>query len=222
MVPRPTHCFGPGLAVVLSIQGRSILFLSILAKEAESCLGLPKRFRLSKTSMIFLNTDRSTIDKIHAVEPNWLPWIDLVWGRSVAASSEHPPPSFRPSRIPDKCWYVLISKFKDSGMGHWTVSGLDKDTWRCYHVRAARPLAGLSTMDPYARKEPGLRAWRNTVITRDGHKCTACSATEFLEAHHIPPYSADEVRRTDISNGRTLCHTCHRKLLSHRFYDGRG
>ena len=160
----------------------------------------------------FLDTDRSTIDEIHAVEPDWIPWTDLVWGRSVAVSSEHPPPSFRPSRIPEKYWEVLMGRFNNSGMGHWTTSGLDKDSWRRYHIRAARPLAGLNITDPYARKEPGLRAWRKAVIARDGHRCTACGATELLEAHHISSYGEDEARRVDISNGRTLCHTCHRNL----------
>ncbi|MBA3274343.1 MAG: HNH endonuclease [Chloroflexia bacterium] len=61
-------------------------------------------------------------------------------------------------------------------------------------------------------KEPGLRAWRKAVIARDGHRCTACGATELLEAHHISSYGEDEARRVDISNGRTLCHTCHRNL----------
>lgn len=164
----------------------------------------------------FLETDRATIDEIHAVEPEWIPWTELVWGCSVAVSDEHPPPRFRPSQIPKERWDVLMGWCNGTKMGRWTTSGLTQDTWRRYHFLAARPLAGLKAVDPYARKEPGLKIWRKMVIDRDGHRCTSCGANERLEAHHISPYVIDEARRLDLSNGQTLCRTCHQHVHRHR------
>jgi hypothetical protein len=55
------------------------------------------------------------------------------------------------------------------------------------------------------------RAWATMVKHRDG-KCRECGSTSKLNAHHIEQYALNEALRYEISNGITLCDTCHRNL----------
>lgn len=76
--------------------------------------------------------------------------------------------------------------------------------------------------------------WTKRVLERDGYKCTSCSSSKQLDAHHIIPFKTlyddlskmchieDESARmmwfisrkelTDplLTNGSTLCRSCHR------------
>ena len=52
--------------------------------------------------------------------------------------------------------------------------------------------------------------WRNSVIERDGSKCTICSKfCMYPITHHIEHASENESLKYDISNGVTLCYDCH-------------
>lgn len=58
------------------------------------------------------------------------------------------------------------------------------------------------------------KAWRLAVFRRDGFKCRHCNRTGRhvrLEADHILPKSTHPQLMYKISNGRTLCRSCHRK-----------
>ncbi len=55
------------------------------------------------------------------------------------------------------------------------------------------------------------KAWLLDVLTRDGYKCTKCGSTENLHAHHIKNWNDFPSLRYDVSNGLTLCASCHRK-----------
>jgi len=61
-----------------------------------------------------------------------------------------------------------------------------------------------------------LNAWRMSVFDRDQFTCKKCNAksTGNIEAHHILPYALFPEVRTDISNGITLCKSCHAKYHS--------
>lgn len=67
--------------------------------------------------------------------------------------------------------------------------------------------------------------WRRKVKKRDG-KCMRCGSTSNLEVHHITPlsfyiekYNIDSIQKSiqykselwNVSNGITLCNTCHKK-----------
>jgi 5-methylcytosine-specific restriction endonuclease McrA len=54
------------------------------------------------------------------------------------------------------------------------------------------------------------RGWRILVLKRDC-KCVLCGSTERLECDHIKPFKTHPELRFDISNGRVLCHSCHKK-----------
>jgi len=53
--------------------------------------------------------------------------------------------------------------------------------------------------------------WRTLVLRRDGHKCTQCGSKNRLEVDHIKPFSKYPSLRYDVTNGRVLCHECHKK-----------
>ena len=54
------------------------------------------------------------------------------------------------------------------------------------------------------------REWSEAVKSRDG-KCLRCGSTEKLHAHHIERFIKHPEKRFDLSNGMTLCKTCHHK-----------
>ncbi|QOR55411.1 MAG: hypothetical protein SHS37scaffold145_62 [Phage 71_18] len=62
------------------------------------------------------------------------------------------------------------------------------------------------------RQGPKANAWRQAVITRDGHACTRCGSTEELQAHHIKEWATHPADRYDVDNGVTLCRTCHQAV----------
>jgi 5-methylcytosine-specific restriction endonuclease McrA len=53
-------------------------------------------------------------------------------------------------------------------------------------------------------------AWARVVISPDGAKCQVCRVQGVeLHAHHIKSYKEHPELRWDLSNGVTVCHSCH-------------
>lgn len=63
-----------------------------------------------------------------------------------------------------------------------------------------------------AKSRPGIESWRRAVLSRDGHACQQCGATEALRAHHVKPWADYPDLRYELANGLTLCDLCHRAL----------
>lgn len=53
------------------------------------------------------------------------------------------------------------------------------------------------------------RRWRREVLKKDNGLCVECGASDGLHAHHILPYATNVTLRFEISNGVTLCKSCH-------------
>lgn len=51
--------------------------------------------------------------------------------------------------------------------------------------------------------------WARNVRNRDGFKCLTCGSEKNTQAHHIVPWKECIEKRFDISNGKTLCSSCH-------------
>lgn len=70
---------------------------------------------------------------------------------------------------------------------------------------------GSAIRDYYNTKE--YSDWRLSVFTRDNFTCLECGskASGTLNAHHILPKRDHPELIFDISNGITLCKTCHNK-----------
>jgi len=61
------------------------------------------------------------------------------------------------------------------------------------------------------------KKWRKDVFERDNFQCKECGALNNLNAHHITPIRENSLRFYDISNGITLCESCHQKTYFREF-----
>lgn len=61
------------------------------------------------------------------------------------------------------------------------------------------------------RRIPAYKEWRNAVFLKDNYTCQICDqyGSQYLHADHIKPYAEYIELRFEVSNGRTLCRTCH-------------
>lgn len=66
------------------------------------------------------------------------------------------------------------------------------------------------------REYPEYREWRIAVYERDNYTCQVCGDNKGgnLVAHHKDGYNWCKERRTDVSNGVTLCDKCHDEFHS--------
>lgn len=73
-------------------------------------------------------------------------------------------------------------------------------------------------LKPFAKAKlsytPMSKATRDAIIRRDG-RCLRCGSTKNLEADHIVPVSKGGAHT--VSNGRTLCRSCHLKITGQMF-----
>lgn len=70
------------------------------------------------------------------------------------------------------------------------------------------------------RKYPAYVTWRKDVFSRDDFTCQCCGEKGgTLHAHHLDNYADHKELRTEISNGVTLCKSCH--LEFHSIYGQR-
>lgn len=53
------------------------------------------------------------------------------------------------------------------------------------------------------------KEWRKQVLTKDNFHCVICGVEEKLHAHHIIPMDVSFDLAFNVSNGITLCKTCH-------------
>ena len=81
-----------------------------------------------------------------------------------------------------------------SGSGHWNWQG------------------GKSGWNILMRSNLKYKEWRKAVFERDHYICQICGkkGNDDLNADHILPLSLCPEKAYDISNGRTLCESCHK------------
>ena len=92
-----------------------------------------------------------------------------------------------------------------------------------YYVGANHPLydPNITMMErTLKRNYAEYRVWRKKVYERDNYTCQCCRDDKGgnLVAHHIVNYSSNKDKRTELSNGITLCETCHKSFHSQYGY----
>jgi hypothetical protein len=71
---------------------------------------------------------------------------------------------------------------------------------------------GITTEDEKIRKSDEYKYWRLNVYKRDKFTCQKCkciSTGNNLNAHHQYNFADFPILRTELSNGITLCESCH-------------
>lgn len=63
------------------------------------------------------------------------------------------------------------------------------------------------------------KQWRTLIYQKDNYKCNKCGSKIKLNAHHILSWKHYPDLRYDISNGITLCESCHIKIHQKYGYD---
>lgn len=81
------------------------------------------------------------------------------------------------------------------------LTGPDAPAWK----------GGLTDENIRLRGRAEYREWRGKVYERDNYTCVRCKDNRGgnLHAHHIKNFSNQIELRYDVSNGVTLCNTCH-------------
>lgn len=71
---------------------------------------------------------------------------------------------------------------------------------------------GVCKPNQLARQDYRYANWRKAVYDRDDYTCQICKKRGGkLNADHIQPWAQFPELRFELSNGRTLCLSCHRK-----------
>lgn len=85
------------------------------------------------------------------------------------------------------------------------MCGKENPNWR----------GGISRHDP-ERNRYRAKVWSQSVRLRDG-VCQECGAFDRLHAHHLKRWKDYPELRYELSNGVTLCHTCHERAHGRGF-----
>ena len=71
---------------------------------------------------------------------------------------------------------------------------------------------GVTPENQRLRSSLEYRAWTMAIFRRDCFSCQWCKAKRVLNAHHLFPWALFPELRFTVSNGITLCLSCHRTL----------
>lgn len=72
---------------------------------------------------------------------------------------------------------------------------------------------GLTEKKRIQRNSAEYAVWRRSVFDRDNYTCVNCGHVGGrLAADHIKPWALFPALRFELSNGRTLCWPCHRRI----------
>lgn len=68
--------------------------------------------------------------------------------------------------------------------------------------------------------DPVYKDWRLKVLKRDGFKCQMprCRNIKNLQVHHIKKWSSASILRYEVSNGITVCRSCHQEVNRNELY----
>lgn len=88
-------------------------------------------------------------------------------------------------------------------LGKVTMAGEKHYNWK----------GGITPLRKKLYFEKEYQHWRKAVFERDDHTCQECNEKGGeLNADHIKPWAFFPELRYELSNGRTLCVKCHKKI----------
>ena len=95
-------------------------------------------------------------------------------------------------------------------------SKYSKRCFACLHLKQKgeghpRWKGGVSEPNRIIRRTKIYLAWRKSIYERDNYTCQWCKKRGgILNADHIKPFAFYSKLRFELSNGLTLCYSCHR------------
>lgn len=110
----------------------------------------------------------------------------------------------------------LISKIaKDKGYGKWMIGkkGNSGSFKNGQFAKEKHPFwkGGITPINQVERHSGEYIEWRKKVFERDNYTCQICgNRGNKIHADHIKPFALYPELRTELSNGRTLCVSCHK------------
>lgn len=110
-----------------------------------------------------------------------------IYSEEIRAKMRGPRPSMQGSNHPRH--------------GHKDIVGEKNPNWR----------GGITVLNDPARSTKEYISWKEAVYMRDKKTCSLCHIHTGLVAHHIIDWNKEESRRYNITNGITLCASCHVK-----------
>ena len=84
-------------------------------------------------------------------------------------------------------------------------------------INGANWRGGKTPIGKIIKSSTKYNIWRQEIFSKDNWTCIICGDRQFsghkviLHADHIKPFSLYPELRFEVSNGRTLCISCHRK-----------
>ena len=109
----------------------------------------------------------------------------------------------KPHPVHNAEWRAKVSA-AHSGPNHWNWKG------------------GINAENRLLRSSARHKEWSLAVLRRDCWECQHCGYKgRALIAHHIEPFSKNHALRFDVSNGLTLCRSCHVKVHKPRLGTGK-
>lgn len=72
-------------------------------------------------------------------------------------------------------------------------------------------MGGITMQVRGIRRSPEYYQWRKAVLRRDQYACRLCNSKDNLHAHHKMPIAEYPDEIFNVSNGITLCKSCHEK-----------
>ena len=81
---------------------------------------------------------------------------------------------------------------------------------------------GITPINTQIRRTMKYKLWHSNVLKRDNFICQLCGVKGGkLQVDHIKSFSQYPELRFDLSNGRTLCVSCHYFITTDRIMEGK-
>lgn len=116
------------------------------------------------------------------------------------------------------CWECSLIENKITEREYLKCSGVNLPDAHA-DVREGKVVIWVGKKAPWERKNKDYRKtkqyqeWRTKVFVRDNYTCQKCGQVGGeLNAHHIKLFSKFVKLRYEVSNGQTLCVSCHKEV----------
>lgn len=121
-----------------------------------------------------------------------------------------------------ECGKELIKKWQTGKQAVLFCNKKCYGNWRSKNKRgknAPNYIHGKCNDNLLFRASREYKEWRKSVFAKDKYTCVVCGDNRGgnLEADHIKDFALFPKLRLDISNGRTICKSCHKKTENYGF-----